>query len=87
MDLDQDFAVRAFTLIAGIFAADFIDKALDKCGRIGVDSKDVEYYSCGARSTFATMFTLAAVYGLYTIYQRSRQSPVTTHERAEPTKA
>jgi len=72
MSLDRDFAIRAFTLVAGIFAAKYIDEALDTCGRIGVDSKHVEYYSCVFRSTSATMFAFAAGYGLYTIFRGLR---------------
>jgi hypothetical protein len=77
MALDPSFAVQAFTLIASICAAESIDKALSTCGRIDGDSKTVVYYSCGVRSTFAAMFAFATSYGMYTIYQRYGQTPVT----------
>jgi hypothetical protein len=77
MALDPNFAVQAFTLIAGICAAKFTDHALDTCGRIDGGSKTVVYYSCGVSSTSAAMFAFPTAYGLYIIYQNIRQTPVT----------
>lgn len=77
MALDPEFAIKAFTLIAGICAAEFIDKAISTCGRIGVDSETAKHYSCGVKSIFATAFTFASVYGLYAIYWGVRRRPAT----------
>lgn len=82
MALDPDFAIKAFTLVASICAAEFIDKALSTCGRIEADSETAEYYSCGVKSFFATAFAFASVYGLYTIYKGVGRRPITLETEA-----
>jgi hypothetical protein len=71
----QNFAALSFALVASGYSATFITDTLDVCGDIEVGSKNVEYYKCGAKAAFATLFTFATAYGVYASLQGVRQAP------------
>lgn len=74
----QNFAALSFALVASGYAANFITDALDVCGDIEIDSKNMEYYECGAKSAFATLFPFVTAYGVYASLQGVRQTPAQT---------
>lgn len=81
----QDFVVLGFALVAGGYSATFITDAIDTCGALEIDSKNVEYGSCAAKAGFGTLFGFISAYEVYTARQGVRQTPAGTRGRRDLT--